>query len=64
MKKLGWISAIVFGGVIAACSSTSRAVFDDAVDAGADVETQPTGEEAGSLFEDAAPLEDLSPKGA
>ena len=63
MKKLGWISAIVFGGVIAACSSASRATFDDAVDSGADVETQPTGEEAGSLFSDAAPLEDLSPKG-
>ncbi|MBK8219104.1 MAG: hypothetical protein IPK71_35715 [Myxococcales bacterium] len=50
-------------GSIAACTSTTRpAIFDDG---GSDTgtTTEGPGDEAGSLFEDAAPQEDLSPKG-
>ena len=64
----GWGFAVVLGAIatVAACSATpTRTVFDDpAVDSGLLIDSAPApGEEAGSLFVDAAPPEDLTPKG-
>jgi hypothetical protein len=66
--KLGWhggFLGLFLMGVAGACSSsTTRQVFDDPVDASAFIDTAaPPAEETGSLFQDARPQEDLSPKG-
>ncbi|MBL9108621.1 MAG: hypothetical protein JNM74_05095 [Myxococcales bacterium] len=65
LKALGpslLVLALALGvGSVAACSGSMRAaVFDDA---GSEGGAANVGEEAGALFEDAAPEEDLSPKG-
>lgn len=50
--------------VVACGTAATRPEFDDTVvDAGPDAGETPPGDEAGSLFEDAAPLDDLGPKG-
>jgi hypothetical protein len=66
--KLGWYGGFLglfLMGLGGACSSsTARQVFDDPVDGSAFVDAAaPPSDETGSLFQDAAPQEDLSPKG-
>lgn len=62
--KAVWGVALVLGAVAAACSSSpARTVFDDPQDSGLSTDPTPPSQEAGSLFADAAPQEDLTPKG-
>ena len=66
MKSTGWSFAFVLGAIAVACSSApARTVFEDPpVDSGLPInQPPPPTEEAGSLFTDAAPPEDLTPKG-
>ncbi len=63
--KLGWIVGLCLVGVAAACGgSSTHQVFDDPVDAGVVVDSAVApSEETDAFVQDAAPQEDLSPKG-
>lgn len=60
-RRYGLYAALGAGIIAAACSAAPRAVFDPEPDASLD-QTIEAGPEAGELFVDAAPPEDLGPK--